>query len=169
MRGTIIGVVAVLLTGLPGRGQASGYSARWHPEPKMGGGEARLISVAGTCASDDEHAPCLSVGCRAGGQFELLLQSTAGWEDTKAPVRAGRSNTSVSLKGYPKSVEWAGIATSGGPIELAFLEKIQNENRLSIRYSRLGFSVTLNGFAGQLAAMKKRCLRTSGWQMSVTG
>jgi hypothetical protein len=131
---------------------------RWPPQPKVQGGDSRFASVAGSCARDGEQASCYFVGCRAGGAFELLVQSPAGWDDVKVSASAGRFTTSVTWKDYPKLLDRLGTATAGGRIDLAFLERIKNEKRLIMRFEGFRFSVPLTGFGAQLAAMKKKCL-----------
>jgi hypothetical protein len=130
----------------------------WQSQPKVQGGQSRFTSVAGTCASDGEHTSCYFVGCRAGGDFELLVQSPAGWDNVKVMASAGRFATTVIWKDYPKMLDRLGIATAGGRIDLAFLDSIKNEKRLTMRVEEFRFSVPLTGFGAQLAAMKKKCL-----------
>jgi hypothetical protein len=94
-----------------------GYG-RWQPHPRVQGGEPRLISVAGTCASDGEHTSCYFVVCRAGGDFELLVQSPSVWDNVKVAASAGRFATTVIWKDYPRLLDRLGIATAGGRIDL---------------------------------------------------
>ena len=156
MRATAFALVSLVASAAAAWAAVHGYG-RWRPEA-LQGGEPRLMSVAATCASDGEHRFCYLVGCRADGEFELLVQSPAGWDNTKVVASAGRFTTSVVWKDYPKLMEPVGMATAGGRIDLGFLESITNEKRLTMRYEGLRFSVPLTGFRAQLAAMKKKCL-----------
>ena len=157
MQRLVVAVLTMAASATAAMAAVHGYG-RWQPQPKMQGGQPRFTAVAGTCAGDGEHTACYFMGCRAGGKFELLVQSPAGWDDTKVAASAGRFATTVIWKDYPKMLDRLGMATAGGRIDLAFLESIRNEKRLTMRYEGLRFSVPLNGFGAQLAAMKKKCL-----------